>query len=436
LPLVSPAQIPVPGRRRAPVILLEVATLLSATGNAIAGIVLPWLVLERTGSAAATGIVGAASALPLLGSSLFSGTIVDVFGRRRSAVVADVLSALSVAAIPLVDAAMGLDVVSIAVLAAIGAVFDPPGMSGRESMLPSAAGEAGFRLDRVNGVHEAIWGAAFLVGPGLGGLLILWVGAAGALWATAIGFVASAAMTGLVRVPHADVTDGDRRLRALLRSTGEGLRFVWDDRLLRTLALFTMVLVGIYLPVEVIILPVHFEALGRPAAFGFVITAMGAGGVVGSLVYGAWGHRLPRRALFVGSLMATTFGLLLMSLLPPFPVLLVAGAMVGLAFGPVNPLANLAMQARTPERLRGRVVGILTSTQYTAGPLGFLLVGPLVGAFGVEEVFLAIGISIMVVASSAFVLPSLRELDDPALDAMAGHEGPEHPLEPPIHPAA
>ena len=39
---------------------------------------------------------------------------------------------------------------------------------------------------------------------------------------------------------------------------------------------------------------------------------------------------------------------------------------------------------------RGRVVGIMTSTAYAAGPVGFLLAGPIVDAYGVQTAFLGI----------------------------------------------
>jgi hypothetical protein len=73
------------------------------------------------------------------------------------------------------------------------------------------------------------------------------------------------------------------------------------------------------------------------------------------------------------------------------------------------------MQTRTPERLRGRVVGIITSADYAAGPVGFLLVGAAVSRWDVEPVFLAVGALVLLVAASGLVVRSLRELDD--LDA-------------------
>lgn len=125
-----------------PLLLLESATLISGVGNGAAMVVLSWPVLERTGSAGSAGLLAAATALPLLISSLFSGTVVDTFGRRRVAIGSDVLSAVAVAAIPLVDRFVGLDMAWLVGLAVIGAVFDPAGVTARETMLPAAAGRA------------------------------------------------------------------------------------------------------------------------------------------------------------------------------------------------------------------------------------------------------------------------------------------------------
>lgn len=81
--------------RRTPLVLLEASTLLSSMGNGITIVALPWLALERTGSPTATGVVAAATALPLLAGSLLAGTLVDALGRRRVAWLADAASALS-----------------------------------------------------------------------------------------------------------------------------------------------------------------------------------------------------------------------------------------------------------------------------------------------------------------------------------------------------
>lgn len=396
---------------RVPLLQLEAATLLSGAGNGAAMVVLPWIVLELTGSAGSAGLLAAATAVPLLASSLFSGTVVDTLGRRRTSVVSDVMSAASVAAIPIIGHLVGLSMGWLIVLAVLGAVFDPAGVTARETMLPAAARRAGWALHRANGVHEAVWGVAFLLGPGVGGVLIAWVGAISALWFTAVAFTISAALVATLRVDDAGVPSEHRIPDGFWAGTRAGLRFVWSDRLLRALLLMTAVLVSVYLPVEGVLLPVEFEAQDQPGRLGLILMAMSLGAIGSALGYGLVGRRWRRSVVYRGALVMTGVFLLVLAALPPFGVMLLASLMIGVAYGPVGPLVNIAMQTRSPEHMRGRVVGIITSAEYAAGPVGYLLVGAATERFGVQPTFLAIGAAIMVVALVGLAVRPLRELD-------------------------
>ncbi len=394
-----------------PLVLLEASTLLSASGNAAATVVLPWLVLERTGSPGSAGLLAAATAVPLLVSSLFSGTIVDLWGRRRTSVVSDALSAVSVAAIPVLDATLGLNLAWLVGLAVLGAVFDPAGVTARETMLPAVTRRAGWSLDRANSLHEAVWGVAFLVGPGVGGVMIAWFGSVTALWATAVGFTASGLLVGFLKVADAGTPERAAAPYGMWQGTGDGLRFVWRDPLLRGLAVMTAVLVSVYMPIEGVLLPVHFERLDEPGRLGGVIMAMSAGGVVGAIGYAALARRVRRSLVFRGALLVTGVLVMVLAVLPPFAVMLVSGFGIGLAYGPVGPLVNLAMQTRSGEHMRGRVVGIITSAEYAAGPVGYLVTGAAAGSFGVRPVFLAIGVVVLVVVTAGLLVRSFSELD-------------------------
>ena len=394
-----------------PLLLLESATLISGVGNGAAMVVLPWLVLERTGSAGSAGLLAAATALPLLISSLFSGTVVDTFGRRRVAIGSDVLSAVAVAAIPLVDRFIGLDMAWLVGLAVIGAVFDPAGVTARETMLPAAAGRADWPLERANGVHEAVWGCAFLVGPGLGGVLIAWVGAVNALWVTAVGFTLAAIMIAMLRLASTERPAPVEEPAGMWQDTRAGLRFVWRDPLLLSLTAMTAALVSVYLPVEGVLLPVHFETQDQPGRLGLIVMAMSAGGVTGALGYGVFGLRFRRSLVFRLSLLLTALFILVLATLPPFPVMLASAFVIGVMYGPVGPMVNLAMQTRSPEVMRDRVVGIITSAEYAAGPIGYLLVGAATERVGVRTTFLSVAVALIGVAGAGLLVRSLRELD-------------------------
>ncbi len=393
-----------------PFVLLEAAVVTSGAGNGIASVAIPWLILERTGDPVAAGLVGAATALPLLLSSLFSGAVVDTLGQRRTSMLSDVLSAVSVAAIPVVDLMLGLDLGLIMVLAVVGALFDPAGATAREAMLPSVAARARLPLERGNGIHEAAWGVAYMVGPGLGGLLVALVGAVGALWATSFAFVLSIFTIALVKEPRIGRPTEEERPASILRGSVDGLSFVWKARVLRAMALIEMVIVAVYMPIEGVVLPVYFEDQQAPGRLGLVLTALSAGTVVGSLLYSAVARRIRRFPLFVSALVLASFSVFAMSLLPPYPLLVAAGALAGFFWGPMGPLLNLVMQTTTPPAMRGRVLGVVMAMTYAAGPAGYLVAGWLLERFGVESVFLGIGILMVIVAVAGSFIPSLRGL--------------------------
>ena len=102
-----------------------------------------------------------------------------------------------------------------------------------------------------------------------------------------------------------------------------------------------------------------------------------------------------------------------MALLPPYRALILLGVLTGLCYGPINPIANVALQERAPTRLRGRAIGILTSLAFAAGPLGFLVVGPLIQLIGLRPTFVALALVLVAVALAAPFARSLRGLDEP-----------------------
>ena len=398
---------------RRPFVVLEATAILSGTANGITMVAFPWLVLQTTGDARATATIAAVTALPLLASMLFAGAVVDVLGRRAVAITSDVLSMLSVVLVPVLAATVGLGFGLLLLVAALGAVFDPAGLTARETMLPAAARSAGLSLERANGIHETSYSVAFLVGPGIGGVLIGLIGSTATFWATAVAFALSALLMAVTRMPASGRPARSERPQGMWRSTRVGLAFLWDDRVLRAVAILTALLVGVWLPVEGVVLPVLFNALDQPERLGFLVTAMSAGGVIGALGYTWLGPRLPRRPAFVVALVGCAIPVLAMAFLPPYPVMLVLGVVTGVFFGAVNPITNLAMQNRTPEALRGRVVGVMGSAAYAAGPLGYLVAGPLVEAWGAQAVFVLFTALLLVVSVATAFLPALHRLDDP-----------------------
>nr|WP_198151790.1 MFS transporter [Kibdelosporangium sp. MJ126-NF4] len=395
-----------------PLVLLESAAGLSTCANAMVALALPWLVLERTGSPAFAGVIAAATTLPMLLGSVFAGTIVDLIGSRRTAITADVLSAGSVTAIAVMDLTGGFSLQVLAVLAFVGSLFDLSGVTARKVLLPTVATRAGKRLETVNGIHELVKATALVAGPALGGLLIGSAGVSTALAVAASAPALAALSTVLLPLPGSGRGSfGPSPFRTTWRGAADGLSAVWCDPLLRLTALTGVALYMAYLPIVGIVLPTYFNAQNAPERLGLLNVTFAVGGIAGALGYTFWGHKVGRRSTFVVAMLTGAAGLLVMSVLPAYGVLLALAAIVGMAAGPVGPLMNLASQLRSTEETRGRVMGIMTSAGYVGGPVGYLIGGPLVDHLGPQTAFAILASVLFVLAVGAAVQPALREFD-------------------------
>ncbi|MDF2824567.1 MAG: Antiporter protein, partial [Mycobacterium sp.] len=324
------------------------------------------------------------------------------------------LSALSVVAVPVLAAGFGVEIIDVAVLsvlAAFGAFFDPAGMTARETMLPEAAGRAGWTLDHANSVYEAVFNLAYIVGPGIGGLLIATLGGINTMWVTAVAFVLSIAAILTLRLEGAGKPDLDHLPENVWSGIVEGLKFVWNNRVLRGLAFVDLTVTGLYMPMESVLFPKYFTDRNEPAHLGWVLMALSIGGLIGALGYAVLSKYSSRRAVMLTAVLTLGVAMTVIAFLPPLPLILVLCAVVGLVYGPIAPIYNYVMQTRAPQHLRGRVVGVMGSLAYAAGPLGLVVAGPLADSAGLQVTFLALSLPMLLIGVIAVFMGSLRELD-------------------------
>jgi H+ antiporter protein len=400
--------------KRGPLYTILFAALLAGAGNGITIVAFPWLVLQRNGSALDASIVAMAGTIPLLVATLIAGAAVDYLGRKRVSMISDALSALSVAAVPVLALTFGVHVVNVAVLAglaALGALFDPAGMTARETMLPEAAQRAGWTLDHANGVYEAVFNLSYIVGPGVGGLMIATLGGVNTMWVTAAAFVLSILAISTLSLEGAGTPNRNALPEGVWAGVVEGLRFVWNNKVLRTLAIVDLAATGLYVPMESVLFPKYFTDRNEPAQLGWVLMALSVGGLIGALGYAVLSKYSRRRTIMLTAVLTLGVAMTIIAFLPPLPLILVLCAIVGFVYGPIAPIYNYVMQTRAPQHLRGRVVGVMGSLAYAAGPLGLVLAGPLADAAGLHATFLALALPMLLLGVVAVFLPALRDLD-------------------------
>lgn len=407
------------GPSRRPAWLLEAANLGSGAGNALVLVALPWLVLERTGSAARAGSVVAIAGLAVVVASPLVGLAVDRLGRRTVSVASDLVSLGSVLAYPLLDRTVGLTFPMIVALAVIGAAFDPAAYTARKAMVPDVAAASGIDRVRLTGIHEGVYLAGWTVGPALGAWAIAALGAEDALGAAAIGFLVAMLAVWSLPVEARRGVDDAVAMAPGLRALTEGLRLLARDRVLATVTAVIMLYLLLYLPTESVLLPVHFQARGEAAGLGLTISALAGGAAVGSFGYGALARRASRRTIVRTAALLTAVAVAIMATLPPLPLMMLGGLLLGLGWGPLEPMLTTLVQERVPEEAHGRVFGLQLGLYSALPPVAQWLTGIAADAVGVGTTYVGVALLFGATSVAVVALPTLAGLDAPRRDATA-----------------
>ncbi len=394
---------------RVPVVALLVGSVVSLAGSTLTRVALPWFVLSTTGSAVQTGLVGVFQVLPALLAGVFGGAVVDRLGYRRTSVAADALSALGVALVPLLYATVGLAFWQLLALVFAGNLLTIPGLTARRALLPELAARAGMRLERVNGLFETAQYVGLLVGPPVAGLLVVTVGARNVLWFDAASFAVSALVV-FAAVPSLALTAP--ATGRYWDSLVAGLRFLWGDRVLRAmviaLACANFLGNGLY----AVMLPVYAQAVYNDATvLGLIFAASGAGQVIGGVLYGLFGHRVSRAAIWMTGFGISASGYWALAAGAPLGVLLATQVIAGVLGAPLNPLMVTIRHERIPPEMRGRVFGTYSAVAMSAIPLGILLAGVATESFGVRVAAFAFALASQGVSVVMLLTPTLRRLD-------------------------
>ncbi|PZE69762.1 MFS transporter [Curtobacterium sp. MCBD17_021] len=380
---------------------LLLVQVVSRIGNVVTTVAVPFLVLARGGSATDVGIAAFVATVPIVLGGPFGGALVERVGFVRSSVASDIVSGVTLLAIPVLAWTAGLPTWALLALVFAGGLFDAPGESARRVLLPGLATAAGIPLERAVGHFEASARLSVLLGAPLGGLLVAVAGPLPALACTAAAFglaalVAAVTLRGL-DAPDAIVSGADGGAAGTVdvgtsggyrRDIVEGFRFCVHDPLFRLVV--ALVLVTNLLDAgRSTLMPLYAaERLGGAQALGFVTGTFGGAAFLGSVVFGYVAHRLPRRIPFVicfvvaggPSLVVPALGLGL-------PWVLAASAVSGLAAGALNPILGAVELERIPEHMRARVFGLLGAGAWAGIPIGGLLAGVAADGVGVMVTF-------------------------------------------------
>ena len=353
-----------------------VGTWMQTTGQA-------WLVLRMTGSPLALGTVTALQFLPIMLFTLFGGVFADRLPKRRMLVITQSLALLQASVLAVLVVTGSVELWHVYVLALfLGTInaFDGPV---RQAFVVELVG----RENLVNAValNSSIFNVARIVGPGVAGLMIAYIGLSATFFTNAVSFIGVLGAYAAMRPAEFQVGAArPRPVGNVFRQVGQGLGYAWKTP---SLMFFFIMLsaIGTFGFNFTVVIPLVAEFVLKvgPERFGLMTSSMGAGSLVAALSLAAFG-RVNTKVLITAAL---AFAVLLAAVAESrsFPVTTALLFLFGICSLTFSTTINTSIQLAVPDELRGRVMSIFFLLMAGSTPIGGVITGKLAGSIGVAE---------------------------------------------------
>jgi MFS family permease len=357
--------------------LFWISLFISNTGTWMQMIATNWVLYQLTDSPVQLGLNGIFRAIPAIGLGLISGTFADRYDRRRLMLGTQILLALLALGLGVLDDSGHVQAWQIYVFTFISSAvgsFDGPA---RQALFPSLVPRS--ILPNAVALNSLLWKGAALLGPTLGGLAISLMGTAGAFYANAASFLAVVVALLLMRTS----SSARQRQRDFLSETTAGFSYIVSQPVI--LGVMIMEGVSSVFGLDNAMLTIFASDILQVGAggFGLLQSARGLGAVVGSSLFIAMGHRSDQgKILFYSAILYGT-GFAFFGLSPSFLLSLGLIAFIGATDTIWSACRSTILQLITPEKFRGRVMGVFQLSNRGLHPLGQTetgLVVPLMGA--------------------------------------------------------
>lgn len=374
----------------------------SMSGTWLQAVALSWLVLKMTGNGLALGVVAAVQFAPFLLAGPWGGVIADRVDKRRMLVATQ--SASGVLALALAVLVIGgfIQLWMVYVLAFALGLVNLVDMPTRQAFVFEMVGAA----DITNAVslNSVLVNASRVIGPAIAGVLIATAGVGICFLLNAVSYLG--VIGGLLAMRRAELQAAPPAERGK-RQLREGLRYAWGNPSLR-IPLLLMAVIGTLAYNFSIVLPLMARETfgGGPGTYGAMFALVGAGAVLGGLVFAAIGRPTPK--VLAGSAVAFGAAMWAGALAPNLAIGLAAMVPIGAASTSFIASCNTSLQLAARPQMRGRMMALFAMLFLGSTPIGGPLLGWIAERFGPRASFavgatgaLVAGVVALVAASAS-----------------------------------
>jgi len=349
----------------------------ASIGQLVREIALYWFVYELTGSAFALGILGLCEAAPRLLLYPFVGVFVDRYDRLRLLIIVQFAIAVPIFVLAALYFWGVLQFWHILVLESVYAVVRSVNPSATQSIIRELVPKE--ELLNAVALLSIGFNIARVVGPSLGGVLILWIGAGGCFLTHAVSLVISASAMLFIQLPRRVFASGGEKF---LQEVKEGFRYIWREPVV-LVSIGAAYIISVFVGNYQRFLPVFAKevlAVG-PEGLGVLAAAPGVGAVVSLSSLASAGEKWRRETLLWVTATVTPALVVLFCLSDNFLLSVALLSLVGAAQAACRTISRVILQIRVPYSLLGRVMSVF---QMDTGlrSLGSVVLGTLATLMG------------------------------------------------------
>lgn len=357
--------------------VIWIGQVISLLGTAMTGFALTiwaWLI---TGEATALALVGFFAFAPTVLVSPVAGALVDRWNRRFTMMLSDLAAVLSTIVVLLLFSTGNLQIWHLYVTGAFSGVFQAfqfPAYSAAVTTMVSKK-----QYGRASGMLSMAQFASNIFAPVLAAILLGVIGIAGILTIDVVTFLVAISALLLVHIPQPAVTEEGHKSRgSLWKESVYGFRYIFERPGLLGLQLVFFCVNLVVTFATTVLSPMLLARTGNDAAvLGIVQSAVGLGGMVGSIALSIWGG--PKRRIhgvLIGLILAM-LGILMIGL-GRGPYVWAFAAFFTLFFVPIlNASSQAIWQAKVTPDVQGRVFATRLLISQISVPVSMLLAGPL-----------------------------------------------------------
>ena len=399
--------------------LLWLAQGVSLFGDQFYLVALPWLTLQLTGSGLALGSVlmvagGARAVFQLLG-----GALSDRFSARSLMLISNLVRAAATATITVLVMGGIVELWQLYALSVVFGVVDAFFFPASVSVVPKLVVKE--YLTSANGLLRGTNRLMALSGPAIAGLVVFHRSLGSAFAIDTLTFVFAAIMIWLMRKQSgagaSEEGDEGKASEAgsnrLLGSIVEGLKYAWQHSLVKYLLFFIAIIEFCFVGPSSVglatLAKTRFETEWGASALGWMLSAFGAGMLIGMVVAGSMKIDRGRGKLIIGATLLLGFGLLLLGFAHELLWAGVTLTFIGIGGGLANITILSLLQAETDRRMLGRVMGLLMFGSTLVESLSYALAG-VIADKSLTALFVGSGALMLIAISLSLMRRTLRAI--------------------------